>query len=258
MFYFFLSVAMDGGKGTEKTFKIATTVQLLLVKLLSWTFQSAFLLVIIFLCMDDLGGGMNSKSNLHGPQQGENERERKSKERGRWSARNTWWHSSAVCEGLAGVAAVQEWVTGCARCCWDWPWVLQWGALLSTVGMLCSAHHFSRKSEKISCLKWPAALPKPRGSLCYPSQGTAAHPSILDRRSRIAWQDPKPEDRGVIPLIFELVWFALAEEMSWAFYVISGPVKWNLCPTMGNALEMPSPAHTVHKHNNPLHVTVRE
>ncbi|KAM7022725.1 LOW QUALITY PROTEIN: rho GTPase-activating protein 8 [Passerculus sandwichensis] len=43
--------------------------------------QYAFLLVIIFLCMDDQGGGMHSKSNLHGPQQGENERESKSKER---------------------------------------------------------------------------------------------------------------------------------------------------------------------------------
>lgn len=41
------------------------------------------------LCMHDQGGGMHSKPNLHVPQQGENERERKSKERERLSAKNT-------------------------------------------------------------------------------------------------------------------------------------------------------------------------
>lgn len=52
------------------------------------------------LCVHEQEGGTHSKPNLHEPQQGENERERTTKERGTLSAKSTQWHFSTMCEGL--------------------------------------------------------------------------------------------------------------------------------------------------------------
>lgn len=57
-----------------------------LFRVLSFWSQS---FCLSMLCMHEQGGGMHSKPNLHEPQQGENDRERKSKERERLSAKNT-------------------------------------------------------------------------------------------------------------------------------------------------------------------------
>lgn len=59
---------------------------------------------------------------------------------------------------------------------------------------------------------------------------------------QITWQDPQREDRGVISLTSELVWFTLAEVMFLLFSVTLDPVKWMLCPTLWNAMKICIPA----------------
>lgn len=81
------------------------------------------------------------------------------------------------------------------------------------------------------------------GSFHSPSQSTAAHHTILTilnrrRKMQITWQDPQREDRGVISLTSELVWFTLAEVMSLLFSVTLGPVNWTLSPTLWNVVKV--------------------
>lgn len=89
--FLFLSNAMDGERGQRKCSELPQLYSFCLLNCYHNHFRvlSFWSFCLSVLCMHDQGGGMHSKPNLHVPQQGENERERKSKERERLSAKNT-------------------------------------------------------------------------------------------------------------------------------------------------------------------------
>lgn len=169
------------------------------------------------LCMHDQGGGMHSKPNLHGPQQGENERERKSKER-EISQEYLMTFQCYVWETVCCLE-MSHWVLTCYR---NWSCILQWEvlllgfsvftridlsgiwhccdmteicesfpeAVLSTVEMLCYVHHLSRKDKKIPHFKLPIALPNPQWQFALsssshcPGQGRRNMDCLAGSKSR--------------------------------------------------------------------------
>lgn len=115
-------------------------------------------------------------------------------------------------------------------------YTLHWNALFCP----CLLNRKCKRSCISNCLSYSLIS---SGSFHSPSQSTAAHHTILTilnrrRKMQITWQDPQRQDRGVISLTSELVWFTLAEVMSLLFSVTLGPVNWTLCPTLWNVVKV--------------------